>query len=435
MPLADRFNKPIFFTPEINSSLKLGMTKARIGNCIGYCRFEYKWLPFPGIHFTFSTENILDHKDFAIGESGLFIPPESAQGIPIRIGSNYKIEYKGFLAKTDIELRIPITSTNCDIVLFHIPNYIGFGFGPIGLDLRDWDIMLYTVPNFKDLINQLSENGGYAITQFGILKRKDKKSFAMSDVQDVLNPLRDLLSFLEGGWCSPLFPVGMTNSGQIAWMILDTEIPSQWIKRHRLVDSVIDLLELNAAFKRLAEIRAQNSNSMLRVGAAIGMYIDACHATNEPSALILSQAAMELLVWLWAEDHPEKLNEELEKFKEKGAAVKLSWLFDSFNIPANLPETLKKIKDYSLKFEALKDADGPKVITYMRNGLIHPTSKNIKRAIGLRTEDLPAISEASTLCKEYLALILLGTIGYNGNYNSQVDRTTKPVPWSVVPNG
>ncbi len=436
MPANDQSIKPFFTTPVINKSFELGKTMVRIGiDCIGCCTFEYKWLPRPAIRFKFVSDKALVFNEFP-GTSILTVPPESTKGVPVVIQSISKInegyEYKGFLATTYIELVITSTSTECDSVLIHIPNYIGFGFSPIVFDYSEWEITTYLVDNFKDLIKQLSENDGYAITQFGILRRKDRKSFDMTQVHAILDPFRDLLSFLDSGWCAPLFPIGIRD-GKIAWIIYETILPSPWMGRHRLIKSFIDYNELIDAFKRLVEIKAIDADATLRLGTAIGMYIDARHATTQTTALILAQAALELLVSLFADCRIELLEEFYKKNIEfKHADVRLRWLLENLRIPTDIPDKLTNLQAYRAKNKDLKDADGPKILTYMRNGLIHPTGKKIKRAIGLQVEEQSAIFDASTLSIEYVALIILRFLGYNGNYASLVESTIKPVPWIDV---
>jgi hypothetical protein len=440
MPANHQSIKPIFVTPEINKSFGLGRAKARIDKeIVGCCTFEYKWLPRPAIRFTLTTVKAFDSNNL-LRKSVLAIPPESTMEIPIVIQSTTKsdngYEYRGFLSRTYIELSIPISSNECEKVIFHIPNYLGFGIRPIGLDWdrSEWNVTLYSNNDIDKLIKQLSENDGYAITQFGVLKRRDGKLFNMTQASTLLYSLRDLLSFVEGGWCVPLFPVGIRD-GQIAWVILQAEMPSPWIGRHRLIQSVIDLGEMIVAFKNLVEIRTRDKERMLRLGNAIGMYIDACHARSEPTSLIMAQAALELLASLYADDHRIAMLEKYwtEKSKSKidvPTSVLLKWLLENIGISTKLPESLKNLHEYQTKFKALKNKNGPEIITYMRNGLIHPTSKNVERAIGLDVNDLPAISEALALSKEYLGLVILHFLGYNGNYTSWVDYITKSVPWA-----
>jgi hypothetical protein len=203
-----------------------------------------------------------------------------------------------------------------------------------------------------------------------------------------------------------------------------------------LIKSVSDYNDFNDLFKKLVEIRAKDKVRTLRLGTAIGMYIDACHASTKATALILAQAALELLISLFSEDHRIELLEEFWKKNSKckddlPTGVLLVWLLENLRIPTNLPGELKNLQAYRAKNKDLKD--GPKILTYMRNGLIHPTGKNLKRAIGLQVEEQSAISEASTLSIEYVVLIILHFLGYNGNYTSLVDGTTKPVPWIDLP--
>lgn len=444
MPTVDILKKPFFTTPEINKPLILGEAESQIGkDCAGRCSFEYKWLPSPAIRFTLRSNKLLDSVALPIAspiESTLIFPPGSAE-TPVRIQSISKTdegyEYNGFLSITDIELKIPVTSTECDLTLIHFPNYIGFGFGPIGLECDEWEITINIVENMKYLIKQLSEQNGYAITQFGIIKRRDGKPFDMVKAQDILYPLRDLLSFVEGAWCAPLFPIGLKD-GQIAWIIYQNTAPSTWLGGHKLITSMIDLMEMNLAFKNLVEIRANDISRAIRLGTAIGIYIEACHAITQPTAIILIQSALELLISLYVEDHNIDVLEDFWRKKSKcnddaPASLMLKWLLENLSISLDLPCTLKNLHKYRGKFESLKKASGPEIFTFIRNGFIHPTTKNMKRAISLEVEDIPAISDAASLGKEYLALVLLRFLGYSGNYTSWLDNTIKPVPWADKP--
>ena len=121
------------------------------------------------------------------------------------------------------------------------PTTVGIGHGP-GEQLGDavlargitsgaaairrgpWEINLVALPESSVTYNALKENGGYAFTHVGQIKRTDGTLFATQDVAPVLTCLAYFLSLVRGAACSLPIQWGGDADGRIVWRGLGSPI-------------------------------------------------------------------------------------------------------------------------------------------------------------------------------------------------------------------
>ena len=134
-------------------------------------------------------------------------------------------------------------------------------------------------------------------------------------------------------------------------------------------------------------------------------------------------------------DVEEIINEN--EFDRLSAASKLQLLLSHCKIDFKVPDTLKALKEIA---DNSSQNTGPKIITKIRNTIIHPNKKNRElleswaNRYSVSAEALYA--ESLDLFEYYLTLIILSLIGYNGSFRNQLDRSLNgifgcQVPWNV----
>jgi hypothetical protein len=137
---------------------------------------------------------------------------------------------------------------------------------------------------------------------------------------------------------------------------------------------------------------------------------------------ILLQASLERFSWHLLVLEQKLLSEGA--FNKLSAAGRLRLMLDSLAIPTAIPPGLQQLGTYAQP----KNLDGPEVLTFIRNRLVHPPKPTAVR------EKVPYY-EAYCLAKWYLELAVLSVCGYKGEYSNrtrlrrwvgQVER----VPWA-----
>ncbi len=140
--------------------------------------------------------------------------------------------------------------------------------------------------------------------------------------------------------------------------------------------------------------------------------------------LILSQAALEMLSWVYVvEDKRIVWNKTFDGYR---AARKIRKLLRELSIPTVVPTECRKLQ------ARFPGDDGPTVITTLRNAVVH--GKASKRRVISQTAR-QARFEALHLALGYVELAILGIIGYKGQYQRRLTRgtafeATTKVPWA-----
>jgi hypothetical protein len=122
----------------------------------------------------------------------------------------------------------------CDELRFHLVNlhdydgtWIKYSSGAgaarrIALSDDNWEIIIDGVENLKELLEGLNQEGGFAITHAGVLRRREKKPFKASEAIEQMKQLGFFLTFVEGKLCFPILLVG-TLKGVIIFRDFFTE--------------------------------------------------------------------------------------------------------------------------------------------------------------------------------------------------------------------
>lgn len=392
----------------------------------------FRWLPSPRVTF-----EVYDNATvFALDEAALEIHEGKILQV-VLLGANYPV---GSL-KGRIRSPSPHESEFADRMTFHVPNFHRYLGDPVRnadatgawkarlqLTANDWSIYIDEVPNAENLRKALREEGGYALTQRGSLKRVDGASFSIADGADLLSSLFYFLSFARGNWCGPVLPVAYRAADQV-W--------SQWepprIRSWRAVRSWFPRDEpsvgrdLQGGFP--GYLRLWNDplwNEPLK--NVLHWYVEAnTNAGGIEGGIILVQSALELLGWICLVEDPAGRTFSSSRFDSLSASERINHLLTLHSVPSSIPNELNALASAA---SALGTTDGPDVFVKLRNSLVHPKKSKRQKLAGVSDR---ARFEALSLGLWYLELVLLKVFGYEGLYYSRLRSGTNEAVRSLVP--
>jgi len=297
------------------------------------------------------------------------------------------------------------------------------------MEAKPWRVTLEAVPPWHDGADaqRLRGERGFAITHVGRLEHIDGSPFESADAGPVLRAVGLMLSFCRGAWTHPLLPVAEEA---------DTETPHHvWRVGH--VDPAEPELGWfpefsNEGFDAFPGLFARLDDAVWGepIGNALHWYI-VCNKPGPVSiegAIVLQQAAFELLAWtLLVEDRRVLSEDGVQKLP---ASDRIRLMLSACDIPLAIPPGLAELSRVA-KDE--KWQDGPHATTEIRNAIVHASPKKRARILGHGFE---VRTDAWTLGQWYLELILLRLFDYNGPYSNRLRRgvgrgaEVEPVPWA-----
>ena len=323
-------------------------------------------------------------------------------------------------------------------IVFHLFNFVDFmgnrrSSEPNGtvigttiehMDLicDEWSVELRSLSSTQQNIEFLKENGGYRLTHIGGIQKLDGSSFTRNDANECLTALCFFLSFIKGGWCTPICPVRFDETNHRVW--------EQWSSPreawHRPISwfdaqNTEQLTVLFAGFMKMWV----NDEWQEALKETIYWYLNANFSSRGiiDAGIILTQAAIERLSYEYAVKDKHLVT--TDGFKNLWASDKFRLLFSSLKIPLDIPPATLELR--KLAKQKMKWLDAPHALTEIRNSLIHPEHKK-------RHQFDSAYFEAWNLGLWYLEMGILAICGYNGTYGNRLDLKRRGqvenVPWS-----
>jgi len=257
-------------------------------------------------------------------------------------------------------------------------------------------------------------------THVGHLERVDGGPFSTKDASKVLHGWQVAFSFATGRWVAPALPVGLDAEGKFVWEEWGPWRCSRyhgyfpWWDSHRSQD----LCELGRAF--LEHWLDEDRHDALRYTAYHAVCASSDQATLE-AKVMLAQAGFEYLAWV---TNVLEGGRSAGKYKDLSTDEKLSEMLDTAGIPQDIPGEFRALSSLAPSDKQT----GPKAITWLRNRLVHPKDA----AEPYRVES--ALTNCWLLSLEYLDLLLLRRLGYQGQYlPRRPDRwahDSVTVPWA-----
>jgi hypothetical protein len=278
------------------------------------------------------------------------------------------------------------------------------------------------IPEVRELRQAAAQEAGFVISHVGELKPV-QGCLDDASTEEMLDMLNLLFGFLRGAWSGPVFPQGFTEHQKYweqfaAWKVSEARQVPTWLPQRNPLD-------LNRLFAGFAERHSDPAwQSPLRT--ALSWYVEAnSSGTANETRLVLGQVALELLAWV--ELVETRQIHSRSDFKRLSAAGRIRSLLHQLRIPCEIPSHFVELQ--SLQEE--EASDGPGVVVWLRNKLVHATENNrtrIKSVIGVQRW------EAGQLALQYVELSLLGLCGYQGKYARRCWRGWKGedevfVPW------
>lgn len=406
-----------------------------------------KWLPSPSIRFGFSYSI---QSELSSDENSLFLKPGNSLSLHLDNDINLEIEVTKTTSNSDLNFNcfsgyvtnavIPPVDTKVNYVLFLLPNFRhhflseivrylnnetkGTSHRRISLGGSGWVITLDQVENIKNVEESLRRNSGFGITNIGRLEREDRKPFTSQEALKVLDALASYLSFAWGQWTTPCLPIGFDATGKQVWK--KWEIPLRispyfyrfsWLNRR-------DINQFVNPFPGFLKLWFDKDWQAV-IQKAIVWYIESNKSTElDDGAIILTQAAFELLSFAILVEQYKWLNEDEHKNIKAAGSIRL--LFKWANIPTNIPEELVELTKQA---KGSNWSDTATAMTEIRNTITHPTKKNREKYD--RHGDDSRVN-AWNLGLWNLELVLLRLFEYEGTYSNRLkEHNDEQVPWSI----
>ncbi|MEU6064055.1 hypothetical protein ABZ864_06000 [Streptomyces sp. NPDC047082] len=273
-----------------------------------------------------------------------------------------------------------------------------------------WKITLDVRPDHQRVWQGLHTTDVYVMTHVMEVRRADDAVFTADEASPLLTAMHVGISFALGRWAAPMLPVGEDSDGSVVWeewqgSHCDPARQSSdgwWYDQDH--DSLGDFLSL--VIKAFAD-----PDKLVPLRFQMMYAISATRSRDfvEPR-IIMGTAGLEHIMW-----QSLVLSGVLTKQQYKPPAHRLlRRVLRGAQIPVDinsrhLPAAAQYAAD--VKVNENKDIDGADVVTWVRNRLVHPqeSQEPVYRLDGL-TRD------AWLLTRHYLVLLILNSVGYNGNY-------------------
>ncbi len=282
----------------------------------------------------------------------------------------------------------------------------------------NWAVTIDAVEDAKPNIEEVKGTRGYAVTHVGKLELTSGGSFKYEDAQKALNSLGYLLSFARGLGCFPILLSGQDKNGEEVWQAWGLQPTSPW--RHtsswftglRAVEMLPSIS--NEFFKKFKEPLWEQT-----IRRAIYWYIQSNTFSGLDGSIILGQTALETLSWNLLVNDRRAMDKGA--FKKTNAANQIRLLLSFCQIPLNVPASCTALNKLSKEYNL---DDGPAVITFVRNKIVHPSKTTIPSEV---------YNEARSLMLHYVELSLLSILSYSKIYSNRLtaqwEGEVENVPW------
>lgn len=311
---------------------------------------------------------------------------------------------------------------------FQLANYTVFFDGGVAgapwrllLDDDHWRVTIDQVEDASERLKALKRNGGGAVMHAGRLERSSGSTFAWSEATEILHGLQLLLAFAAGDRVPVLLPVGYDSGGNTVAYGLQSPRRESYKGRFRWCGPQL-VRALTDVWPRFVELWEQaNTKRLWKLAGEL--YAEAQHGDNLETRLVDAQSLLEVLAW----DRLVRVDgRDPDDVDGRSADWRIRKMLAQIGAPDEVPDTMPETR------QQWPGWDGPKVITKLRNSVVHPT-------------DIEAILQLSATVKHdvfrlamwYADLALLGLLGYDGNHLNRTgtlpifEGQGEPVPWAM----
>jgi hypothetical protein len=429
--------RPVYTTDEPNKAILLYEGSLEITQTAnvkqGNGSVYFEWLPSPNVKFEFFSQDSWV-PEFDVHQAASLNLLDIGTSVEVSMSSpSYSANQDGEqLYQLSGELSEPIivsSGNSLSYLLFHLVNTSWSG--RVNLEAEGWSVAIDSLPNHTNIKKALKSQGGYAITHVGKIERSDQGIFTVNQAEELLEALRFFFSFSRGLQTSTILQVGYNVNGDEIWKKWDA---NHYIKPWQDVCSCFpdfnaqSLSELFPSFLR----RWQNSIWQEPIIYAIHWYMESmAQAGAVEGSIVLEQAAFELLSRVLIVEDKTLISSNA--FENLNGVDKLRHLLSESGIPCTVPESLINLSQLS---QAWDSADGPKVLTNIRNAIVHSGKPQKRQKLSQMPSASETKGEAWQLGLWYLELVLLRLFEYQGDYFNRVaykqrdEENIEPVPWA-----
>lgn len=296
--------------------------------------------------------------------------------------------------------------------------------GRLALSGGGWTVTLDSRRERVEIEAWLKRTGSYTITHTGSISLTSGKQFSVEEVNNALWLLQTTLSFGTGRHVAPLVPVAYDTEGQAVWTGLRSPLLSPWRGNYRVADPHHPE-QWRQLFTRFASLWDDEFRREVLL-RAVRFYLDANKADPIELSVNTAQSGLELLAYSYlVEDH----HILTDKLYGPPAHKNLTNYLTRIGVGTRIPLTFARLQAAA---DGQQCANGPEIITRMRNGVSHPSRKKPKFTIDVWLE-------AWRLSLRYLILGVLHYVDYHETYRDPTAEgtwigTVSNVPWEV-PSG
>jgi hypothetical protein len=292
------------------------------------------------------------------------------------------------------------------------------------LSVSGWELILDRRPDYAEVVKDAKVRNLYVLTHVMEIRRADGSDFDAKDLESLSEALRMGLSFAFGRWVSPAIKVGYSRAGEVVWESWGTPI----CEPYKAIGSPIvywgSLDDVTDFIQRVVE-RFEDSERFGTASFQMFLAAQTAELGFVENRIFSAFPALENLSWVTLKLDAGRSNAEYDLIGD--GAARLRMMLERSSISLEIaPESLPGL--YRLAEE--KGLDGPGAVVWVRNRLVHP--KNPHDTI--YGQEYRFVVEAWYLSRNYLALLILNSIGYLGGYLPAVPPfgylvATVPVPW------
>jgi len=282
-----------------------------------------------------------------------------------------------------------------------------------------YEVHLRSLHSTPDSAKTLRDEGGYAITHLGEIRRTDANEFSVSDIASFLRGLELFFSFCRGHWVSPVLRVGFDSNCAKVWEHWNSPKGESYLWTSSWLNPMYGQ-NLEVLFPGFMNLWA-NQEWQQALEEAIYWYLNSNYSPRGIDAgVILAQAALERLSFANAVK-----NKVHGGFRKITAADKLRELFSSLNLPVTIPSVLTSLSATAMQH---RWSDAPQGLTEIRNEIVHPEHKK-------RGQFNDVLVDAWDLSLWYIEMTVLRLSAYSGDYSNRlVPRNAvgqvEKVPWA-----
>jgi len=288
------------------------------------------------------------------------------------------------------------------------------------LEYENWIIKIEKRPKYKEIYENLTNQGGYAWTHNVSIYDRNNKIFNYDEVESVLEKLYSYFQFLCGRSVYPSVIIGYLNTDNIfrlynerkidQWQTLNTWYPKTNAEIYN---------DLFNSFSDLWDIKLFNNKKNI----ILGTYLECFSNVTLENRISSVQIALELLVQLYLVEHKNIISKR--QFKSMAIKSLIKKLCEIMNIELEEP------KNYLHKY-IVTEANPIDYFVDVRNSIVHAREK-----VKLNLETLKVTYNIGLWILE---LILLKLFKYTGKYKNRLSENMfsgdyelggvyYPVPW------